>query len=253
VRNRSKDVLLYDEELISIINPTISVLIPTYEEKDNIKNLIESIHKVLSNELFEIIVIDDNSPDGTSNEVIKLSQKYDNIKLILRPEKMGLGSAYKDGFKASSGDFIVEMDADMSHNPKDILRLLKGINSSDISIGSRYIDGGKIIGWNWKRRLISWGANHLVRLFLGIKAKDVTSGFRIYRRKAFLEITKRSTLNGFNFQIEVLYIANNLGLKVEEVPITFTDRKIGKSKLNNEEISKFLQSIFKIRISSREY
>lgn len=233
-------------------SPLISVLTPTYMERENMAALIEFVNESLSGQPFEVIVIDDNSPDGTSDEVRKLSKKYDNIKLLVRPEKMGLGSAYRDGLKASSGDFIVEMDADLSHNPEDIPRLLKGLNPADIAIGSRYVTGGKIVGWSWHRRLISWGANRLARLVVGLKVKDVTSGFRIYRREAFEEIVKRSKLNEFDFQIEALHIAKKLGFKVEEVPITFTDRKRGKSKLEKKEIARFAWSIFSMRFLQKK-
>ena len=225
----------------------ISVLIPTYNEIENIGNLIESIDKSLSGRSFEVIVIDDNSPDGTADEVRRLSEKYDNIKLLVRPEKMGLGSAYKDGLKTSLGDFIVEMDADLSHNPEDISRLINRLNPVDINIGSRYVPGGNIVGWSWHRRLISWGANHLARLVLGLNVKDITSGFRAYRREVFEKIAKHSNLNGFDFQIEALHIANKLGFKVEEVPIIFTDRESGESKLGNKDIARFVRSIFQMR------
>ncbi len=227
--------------------PLISVLTPIYMERENVAILIESLDKSLSGQPFEVIVIDDNSPDGTSDEVRKLSKKYDNIKLLVRPEKMGLGSAYRDGLKASSGSFIVEMDADLSHNPEDIPRLIKGLNPADIAIGSRYVSGGNIVGWGWHRRLISWGANRLARLVVGLKVKDVTSGFRIYRREAFEEIARHSRLNGYSFQVEALHIANKLGFTVEEVPITFIDRERGESKLGNKEIARFAWSIFSMR------
>ena len=224
--------------------PLISVLIPTYMERENIAFLFKSISKGLSGENYEIVVIDDNSPDGTADEVRRLSPNYGNIKLLVRPEKLGLGSAYKNGSRISSGDFIVSMDADLSHTPEDIPRLLKGLNSADIAIGSRYIKGGKIIGWSLHRRLISYVANLLARLFLELKVKDLTSGFRVYRKKAFEEIGKISNLNDYDFQIEALYIAKKLGFKVKEIPITFTDRKWGESKLGNKEIVRFSNSIF---------
>lgn len=230
----------------------ISVLTPTYMERENLAILIESLDKSLSGQPFEVIVIDDNSPDGTPDEVRRLSKKYDNIKLLVRPEKMGLGSAYRDGLKASSGDFIVEMDADLSHNPDDIPRLLKGLNPADIVVGSRYVTGGKIVGLSRQRKLISWGANRLARLVVGLKVKDVTSGFRIYRREAFEEIVRHSILNGFDFQIEVLHIAKKLGFKVEEVPITFIDRERGESKLGNKEIARFAWSIFSMRFLQKK-
>jgi|GEM_PF-115525 len=230
----------------------ISVLIPTYMERENIVCLIESINKSLSRQAFEVVIIDDNSPDGTAEEVRRLSKKYGNIKLLIRPEKMGIGSAYKDGFKVASGDFVITMDADLSHNPEDIRRLLKELNRADIAIGSRYVAGGRVVGWNWYRRLLSWGANRLVRLVLGLNVEDATSGFRAYRRRVFEEIAKRSELSEFDFQIEALYLAKRLGFKVAEVPITFTGRERGRSKLSVKEIARFAGAILKIRFGLNE-
>ena len=226
---------------------TVSVLVPTYMEKNNIADLIESINKNLSGCTFEVIVIDDNSPDGTAEVVRRLTKDYAKTKLIVRSSKMGLGSAYRDGFSASSYEYIVEMDADMSHNPQEITKLLQSLNQNDIVIGSRYIRGGNIVGWNWRRKLISWGANRFVRTVLGLKPKDVTSGFRVYSKGAFERIITQSKLNGYAFQIEVLYLASKLGLKVKEVPITFNERKEGKSKLGTKEIVGFAATMFSLR------
>ena len=226
---------------------TVSVLVPTYMEKNNIANLIESVNKNLSGNIFEVVVIDDNSPDGTANEVRLLTKDYANIKLIVRPGKMGLGSAYRDGFSASSYEYIVEMDADMSHNPQEITKLLQSLNQDDIVIGSRYIQGGNIVGWNWRRKLISWGANHFARTVLGLKPKDVTSGFRVYSKGAFEKIITQSRLNGYAFQIEILYLAAKFGFKVKEVPITFNERKEGKSKLGTKEIFSFAATMVSLR------
>ncbi len=226
---------------------TVSVLVPTYMEKNNITDLIESINKNLSGNIFEVVVIDDNSPDGTANEVRRLTKDYANTKLIVRPGKMGLGSAYRDGFRASSYEYIVEMDADMSHNPQEITKLLQSLNQNDIVTGSRYIHGGNIVGWNWRRKLISWGANRFARAVLGLKPKDVTSGFRVYSKVAFEKIITQSKLNGYAFQIEILYLAAKFGFKVKEVPITFSERKEGKSKLGNKEIFSFAAAMVSLR------
>ena len=226
---------------------TVSVLVPTYMEKNNIAVLIESINRNLSGYTFEVVVVDDNSSDGTADEVRRLIKDYGNTKLIVRSEKLGLGSAYREGFCASSYGFIVEMDADMSHNPEEITKLLQGLNPIDIVIGSRYIPGGSIVGWNWKRKLISWGANRFARTVLGLKSKDVTSGFRVYSKDAFDKIITNSKLNGYAFQIEVLYLASKLGFKVKEVPITFKERKVGESKLGTGEIFRFALAMFSLR------
>jgi dolichol-phosphate mannosyltransferase len=218
-------------------------------ESKNVDPLIECINKNLSAYTFEVVVIDDNSSDGTADEIRKLKENYGNIKLIERAKKMGLGSAYRDGFKAASYDFIVEMDADLSHNPEEIPKLLSGLNptDADVVIGSRYIKGGNIVGWSWGRKLTSWAANRFARASLGLKPKDVTSGFRVYTRAAFEKIITNSKLNGYAFQIEVLYLASKFGFKVKEVPITFTERRMGKSKLGTKEIFQFAKSIISLR------
>jgi dolichol-phosphate mannosyltransferase len=226
---------------------TISVLVPTYMEKNNIAVLIESINKNLSGYTFEVVVIDDNSADGTPDEVRLLIKDYANTKLIVRSGKMGLGSAYRDGFSAASYEYIVEMDADMSHNPQEIIKLLQSLNQDDIVIGSRYIAGGNIVGWNWRRKLISWGANRFARTVLELKPKDVTSGFRVYSKSAFEKIITRSKLNGYAFQIEILYLASKFEFKVKEVPITFNERKEGKSKLGTKEIFGFAAAMVSLR------
>lgn len=227
--------------------PKVSVLIPTFMERDNVTSLIQQINKNLSGHTFEIVVIDDNSSDGTADVVRGLIEDYRNTKLLVRSEKKGLGSAYRDGLKAASYDFIVEMDADLSHNPEDITKLLDGLKYGDIVIGSRYIKDGHIVGWNWRRRLVSWGANRFVRLVLRLEPKDVTSGFRVYNKKAFEQVASRSKLNGYAFQVEVLYLANKLGFKIQEVPITFKDRQVGRSKLGFPEIMRFALTVFLLR------
>ncbi len=227
-----------------------SVLIPTYEESRNLAALTKSLEDNLSQREFDVVFIDDNSPDGTAERIKELSaaNHYD-FKLLVRPEKNGLGSAYKDGLKVSSGNFIAQMDADLSHNPEELPRLFKALNYADVAIGSRRVLGGRIIGWKWHRRLLSRGANLLARLVLGLSVKDATSGFRAYKRNVFEKIVSNSTMNGFEFQVEAIYIAKRLGLKVVEVPITFTSRKEGKSKMSLKEIFNFAKAVFKVRFS----
>ena len=225
----------------------VCVVIPTYNEAENLPKLVEALEEELQKENFNIIVVDDNSPDGTSEMIRKMSEGYDNLRLFVRPEKRGLGSAYKDGFKVSSGDFIVVMDADLSHNPEELPKLLETLNDADVAIGSRYVPGGRVVGWKGHRRLISRGANLLARLVLGLNIKDATSGFRAYKRRALEEIASRSSLNGFEFQVEALYIAKRLGLKVTEVPITFASRKRGKSKLSLKDVITFMHAVCAMR------
>jgi len=216
-------------------------------ERNNVGVLLGSINKNLAEYKFEVVVVDDNSADGTAEEVRRLTKSYGNTKLIVRSQKMGLGSAYRTGYNASSNEVIVEMDADLSHNPEEITKLISGLENGDVVIGSRYVSGGNIVGWNWKRRLISWTANRLAKWSLGLKPKDVTSGFRVYSKDAFEKIISHSKLNGYSFQIEVLYLAKKLGFQVKEVPITFTERARGKSKLGLKEMARFAFSIISLR------
>jgi len=229
-----------------------SIIIPTYNERDNIGLLIDRIERVQNSRglMLEIIVVDDNSSDGTIEIVQDLMGKYDNIKLLKRPRKMGLGSAYKDGFKLSTKPVIVTMDADLSHDPNVLPNLISPIynGDADIVLGSRYIPGGAIEGWPIKRRIISKGANFLAKLVLGLNVKDATTGYRAYRRSIFEQITKYSKRCYFDFQIEVLYFAKKFKWKVTEVPIVFRDRSKGKSKFNIREVLKFAWALLGLRL-----
>jgi len=217
-------------------------------ENENLPVLIRLLEENSSQQKLEVIFIDDGSSDGTIETIRESSERYGNLKLLVRSHKMGLGSAYKDGFKASSGEVIVEMDADLSHNPKELPNLFKALSHADVAVGSRYIRGGNAIWRKWYRRLISRGASLLANLILDLEVRDATSGFRAYKRKAFERIASQSSLNGFDFQVEALNIAKKLKLKVVEVPTTFIDRTKGKSKLGPKDIINFAQSILKMRV-----
>jgi len=226
----------------------LSILVPTYMEKENIGALVASIWENLSQYDFEIVFIDDNSPDGTAEEIKNLSKRFDNIKLVVRNGKRGLGSAYKDGFKTANGELIVQMDADLSHNPADLPKILAALEHSDIVVGSRYTKDGKAIGWKWHRNIVSKGANFLATVFLGLKVNDSTSGFKAYKRSAFKQLVSASKFNGFEFQVEALYIAEKLGLRIAEVPVTFVNRRRGKSKLKFKDIVNFAVALVKMRL-----
>ena len=220
-------------------------------ENENLPLLVKSLEESFHDSNLEVIFIDDNSPDGTAQSLKELTTTYDNIKFLVRPYKMGLGSAYKDGFKDASGEIIIEMDADLSHNPKELPKLLKALSQADIVIGSRYIKGGHIYGWKWHRKLISCVANSLAKLILGLKIRDTTSGFRVYKRKAFEKIASESAFDGFEFQVEALYIAKRFQFMTAEVPITFKGRIMGKSKIKLKDIINFLRLILKMRLSMK--
>lgn len=230
---------------------TVYIVIPTYNERENIVALINEIFALKIPNL-KIIVVDDNSPDKTADAVEQARQTYADLYLIRRDGKMGIGSAYIAGFKqamAMDADLIIEMDADFSHDPKDLPRLiLEGENGSDLIIGSRKIAGGKIVGWNTKRRLMSDGAMLFAKTILGLKTKDITAGFRCFRRQV-LEKINLDTIksNGYAFQEELLYRVEKSGFKIREIPVTFKDREQGQSKLGRKEIKEFFIIIFKLR------
>lgn len=229
----------------------IAIIIPTYNEKDNIQKLLKAIFDLKILEL-EIIVVDDDSPDGTAEMVEKLSTAHP-IHLIKRPAKLGLGSAYLTGFKKAlslGAEFIFEMDADLSHDPDDIPRLLEAAQNADLVIGSRKIKGGKIIGWGWTRKLMSNGAMWFSRLLLGLKTKDVTAGFRLFKRHVLENLhLENIKSNGYAFQEEMLYRTEKAGFRVCEVPVTFIDRQEGKSKLSKKDIVEFFVRMMQLKIS----
>jgi len=227
----------------------ISIILPTINERRNLEKLIPMLLNLNLN--LEVIVVDDGSTDGTIELIRDFMKKNHNIKLVLRPRKMGLGSAYIDGFKVSNGDFIITMDADLSHDPKYVPELLKKANVSkaDIVLGSRYISEGKIVGWKIHRKIISKTANMIAKFILGLKVNDVTTGYRLYRREAFKKIVSQIKAKGYEFQVESLYLAKILGLKMAEHPIVFIDRVAGKSKLKIADIFSFLKTVLKLRIS----
>jgi len=225
------------------------IVIPTYNEAENIEALIKAIFALNINDL-EIIVVDDNSPDNTAKEVEKLTDRYP-IHLIKRRAKLGIGSAYIAGFKKAlslNAEYIFEMDADFSHNPKDIPRMLEAVQSADLVIGSRKIHRGKIEGWNWRRKFMSDGAMWFSRFFLRLKAKDVTAGFRVFRRKVLVKLNlDKIKSNGYAFQEELLYRTQKLGFVIKEIPVIFVDRQKGQSKLSNKDILEFFIVMFKLR------
>ena len=210
----------------------IVVIIPTYNESKNISILLD----LLSNLKIDILIVDDNSPDGTGKIVQKFSDNHKNINLLERPEKLGLGSAYRDGFKwAIERDYkhCIEMDGDFSHTILDLQNMIKFKDDFDLVIGSRYIEGGKTEGWSNGRKLLSITANNIAKIFLGIKVNDMTSGFRIYSKECLDDINYfNTTSNGYAFQIEMTYLSYLKNKTIKEVPITFYERNLGESKMS---------------------
>lgn len=224
------------------------VIIPTYNEKENIENIIRKVFSLETE--FNILVVEDNSPDGTAKIVHKLIEEFkDRLFILERKGKLGLGTAYIAGFKWGLDheyNYIFEMDADFSHNPEDLVRLHNATanEGADVAIGSRYIKGVNVVNWPMGRVLMSYYASMYVRMVTGLKIMDTTAGFMCWTRKV-LEIIDLDSIKfvGYAFQIEMKYTACKLGFKVVEVPIIFTDRTQGTSKMNK---SIFKEAIFGI-------
>lgn len=227
------------------------IVIPTYNEIENIEAIIRAVFA--QNEGFHILIVDDNSPDGTAKKVQELQGEYPNrLFLEIRTEKKGLGTAYIHGFKwalARNYEYIFEMDADFSHNPADLLRLYEACeNGADVAIGSRYVKGVNVVNWPLARILLSYGASIYVRVITGMKIKDPTAGFVCYRRRV-LEAIELDTVSfvGYAFQIEMKYRAYLKKFRIEEVPIIFTDRTKGKSKMNKSIIREAIFGVIAMR------
>ena len=222
------------------------VIIPTYKEKENIENIIRKVFSLRKD--FDILVVEDNSPDGTAGIVKNLMIEFTNRLFIEeRRGKLGLGTAYIHGFKwalKNKYEYVFEMDADFSHNPNDLIKLYDAcaVDGADLSIGSRYITGVNVVNWPMGRVLMSYYASSYVRFITRMKIMDTTAGFKCYKRKV-LETIKLDKIKftGYAFQIEMKYTTWKLGFKVKEVPIIFTDRTAGESKMNK---SIFREAIF---------
>jgi dolichol-phosphate mannosyltransferase len=230
------------------------VIIPTFKEKENIEAIIKAISSLLIP--FDILIIDDNSPDGTADIVKTLQPAYPNLHIIERSGKLGLGTAYIEGFKwalARDYSFIYEMDADFSHDPRDLMRLYKACkeDGADVAIGSRYISGVNVVNWPLSRVLMSYGASIYVRIVTGMRIMDTTAGFKCYKREV-LENIKPDHIRsvGYGFQIEMKFTAWKLGYKIVEVPIIFTDRKLGASKMSGGIFNEALWGVLRMKARS---
>ena len=226
------------------------VMIPTYNEKENIKNLIDEILKLKIKNL-HIVVVDDNSPDGTWTIVQDISKKNKNVHLLLRKKDKGRGAAGRDGFiycLNQGADIIVEMDADLSHNPKYIPNMIKELKNADLILGSRRLEESKEIGRSLIRRIITNLANFYIRIMLHLRVKDCNSGFRCFRRKVLEEINvEKLESKGPAIVQEVLFKAHLKGFKIKEIPITFIDRKKGKSKLGIAQLAAGYFMVLKLK------
>lgn len=226
------------------------VITPTYNEIKNIEKLIDLIIKNTSNS--DILVIDDNSPDGTSIKVKELQKKHKNLFLENRPEKAGLGTAYIHGFKwaiENNYDSVVQMDADLSHDPKEISNLLIELDTNDLVIRSRYVQGISVVNWPIRRLILSYGANLYSRLITGMPIKDGTGGFKAWKTDLLRNINfKNIRSQGYSFQIEMNFKAWVLNAKITEFPIIFVDRTIGESKMSKSIMLEAIWVVWRLRL-----
>ena len=234
------------------------IIIPTYKEKENISNIIHAIFDLP--EYFDILIIDDNSPDGTAEIVKGLMEEApfkDHVFMVQRAGKLGLGTAYIAGFKWAlehpQYKYIFEMDADFSHAPKDVPRLLSACKDEgyDVAIGSRYISGVNVVDWPMSRVLMSYFASKYVRFVTGVPIHDTTAGFKCYRREVLQTMNlDQIRFKGYGFQIEMKYTAYMLGFKIKEVPVIFVNRKVGTSKMSSGIFSEAMWGVIRLRLDT---
>jgi dolichol-phosphate mannosyltransferase len=231
------------------------IIIPTYNESDNAANIINAVFaeqaKIPDVEL-HILIVDDNSPDGTADIVRKMQETNPRIHLISRAGKMGLGTAYVAGFKyglANGFDYLFEMDADFSHDPEEIQNFLREINDYDLVLGSRYISGANVANWPLRRLLLSYYANKYARLVTGIKVNDATGGFKCFRREVLEAIDLDDIRsNGYSFQIEMNFRAWRKKFRIKEIPIVFVDRRAGTSKMNKAIVREAMTMVWRLKL-----
>ena len=231
------------------------VIIPTYNERENIENIIRAVFAL--EKVFHILIIEDGSPDGTASIVKTLQQEFpERLFMIERKGKLGLGTAYIAGFKWSlehDYEYIFEMDADFSHNPADLPRLYKACaeEGADVAIGSRYISGVNVVNWPMGRVLMSYFASKYVRLITGIPVQDTTAGFKCYRRRVLETIDLDGIrFKGYSFQIEMKFTAYKCGFKIVEVPVIFINRELGTSKMNSSIFGEAVFGVIKLKVHS---
>ena len=231
------------------------VIIPTFNEIENIEAIIRAVFK--QQKSYHVLVVDDSSPDGTSNKVKELQGKFEGCLFLLeRKDKNGLGTAYIDGFKwclERAYTYIFEMDADFSHNPDDLTRLYEACASgeADMAVGSRYVKGINVVNWPMSRILLSYGASKYVRFITRIKLHDTTAGFVCYHRKVLESINlDKIRFIGYAFQIEMKFKAYKKGFKIVEIPVIFTDRTKGKSKMSGSIISEAIFGVISLKLNS---
>ena len=232
------------------------VIIPTYNEKENIRNIINAVLEITEHD-FDVLIVDDNSPDGTGDIVRSMiAERGERINILQRAGKQGLGTAYIAGFKWALErhyEYIIEMDADFSHPPRKLIELQQtcATGGADVSVGSRYISGVNVVNWPMGRMLMSYYASAYVRLITGMKVRDATAGFVCYRREVLQSINLDAIeFKGYAFQIEMKFTAHRMGFIIKEVPIVFVNRVLGTSKMNSSIFFEALWGVIKLRWDS---
>ncbi len=233
----------------------VSIILPTYNERENLPRIVPEIERVIDREGWdaEILVVDDDSPDGTAEVAKELAEEYGNIRVIVRKERPGLGLAYRRGFREAEGDVVVCMDADGQHPPEHLPDIVNPVldGECDFGLGSRYVEGARVENFPWYRRLNSWGARLVAKLLLRLPYRDPTSGFRAIRRE-ILEEGRPFVSEGFEIQVETLAKAHHLGYEVREVPFTFKPRERGSSNVDLQQILRYLRGVLRIRRDLRQ-
>lgn len=231
-----------------------TIILPTYNERENLERFVDALLAVFESNGLDgrILVVDDNSPDGTGDIADRLAEKHGNISVLHRQAKEGLGPAYLAGFKEAlktGSRYIFEMDSDFSHDPANVPRMLDAAVNADLVLGSRYVPGGRVENWGLLRRLISrWGSLY-ARWILGIPVNDLTGGFKCFNRKVLESIDlDRVSAHGYGFQIELTYKAIKRGFGVKEIPITFVDRELGQSKMSKRIVWEAAFIVWKLRL-----
>jgi dolichol-phosphate mannosyltransferase len=236
--------------------PRATVCLPTYDERENLEPMVRALGEVLGPD-DRVLVIDDSSPDGTGEIADRLAAELDWVDVLHRPRKEGLGRAYLDGFRralADGAELVLEMDCDFSHDPKDVQRLIAAAEGADLVLGSRYLAGGGTENWGLVRRAISrWGSLY-AQVLLGLRVRDLTGGFKCYRRRV-LETIELDAIRsrGYAFQIETTYRAVRAGFRVVEIPIRFTDREVGGSKMSRSIVLEAIWKVPAMRLASRRW
>lgn len=232
--------------------PKACIIIPTYNERDNLRKLAEQI--LQQDPSLHLLIVDDNSPDGTGQLADTLAAEEPRITVLHRPAKLGLGSAYRDGFRKAmkqGADLMIEMDADFSHDPTILPLFLEQIKQYDLVIGSRYLNGISVVNWPLRRLMLSYFANWYTRKITGLTIKDCTSGFKCFRRTLIERIDlDRVRSDGYSFQIEMHFRSAELGARICEVPIIFIDRRAGQSKMSKKIVREAVLMVWKLKLGS---